>query len=259
MVGDPPARGDSVYKMKYLTAFVVDGHDINIRPAPFEREWMDGTDQRFAYRCLPLNIANAHGWELLCSSAFSAIWDGRNGNDAIRVKARGGNTSTPAISHFGNGVLTFHVPCLFRTEPGIDLFVTGPLNNPKDAIAALSAIVETDWSPYTFTMNWKFTRPFQKIYFEADEPYCHVFPLARDSLEEVAPRIRPMSENSELNREHQRWSESRNSFNATLIEPNSKAAKDKWQKSYFRGVSPSGPSGPNDHRSRLRLPPFTTE
>jgi Family of unknown function (DUF6065) len=30
-----------------------------------ERAWMDATDQRFAYRCLPLNIANAHGWEIL--------------------------------------------------------------------------------------------------------------------------------------------------------------------------------------------------
>ncbi|WP_256375668.1 DUF6065 family protein [Chelativorans sp. J32] len=73
--------------MKELTAYVVDGHDVRIRPAPLEREWMDNTDQRFAYRCLPLNIANAHGWELLCTTAFSAIWDGRPSIDAIRLKS----------------------------------------------------------------------------------------------------------------------------------------------------------------------------
>ena len=44
-----------------LTAYVVDGHTVDIRPAPADREWMDNIDQRFAYRCLPLSIANAHG------------------------------------------------------------------------------------------------------------------------------------------------------------------------------------------------------
>lgn len=160
--------------MKDLTAYVIDGHELRIRPAPLERAWMDVTDQRFAYRCLPLNIANTHGWEILCTTAFSAIWDGRPGLDAIRIEAQSG-AGAPAISHFGNGVLTFHVPCLFKTEPGVDLFATGPINRPKDGIAPLTGIIETDWSPYTFTMNWMFTRPQQRVSFEADEPFCHIF------------------------------------------------------------------------------------
>ena len=59
-----------------LTAYVIDGHQIDIRPAPLERNWMEATGQRFAYRCLPLNIANAFGWEISCGSGFSASWDG---------------------------------------------------------------------------------------------------------------------------------------------------------------------------------------
>lgn len=66
-----------------LTAHVLDGHTLDIRPAPHERDWMDATDQRYAYRCLPLAIANAHGWELLCQAGFEAIWDGRDSLDAI--------------------------------------------------------------------------------------------------------------------------------------------------------------------------------
>ena len=56
--------------MNQLIAYVIDGHELRIRPAPVEREWMDDSDQRFAYRCLPLNIANAHGWEILCTPGF---------------------------------------------------------------------------------------------------------------------------------------------------------------------------------------------
>jgi hypothetical protein len=245
--------------MKKLTAYVVDGHELRIRPAPVEREWMDDTDQRFAYRCLPLNIANSHGWEILCTTAFSAIWDGRPNLDAVRIRTRSPGTAPPAISHFGSGTLTFHIPCLFRTDPEVDLFVTGPINRPKDGIAALSGIVETDWSPYTFTMNWKFTRPNQRVHFELDEPFCHVFPLARGSLESVMPAVRRLSEQPDLHQEFRKWSESRNVFNADLADPASKAVQDKWQKAYFRGMYPSGAPGPDGHRSRLRLRPFGTE
>ncbi|MDM9623354.1 hypothetical protein A6U87_07275 [Rhizobium sp. AC44/96] len=241
--------------MKSLTAYVIDGHDVRIRPAPVDRDWMNATDERFAYRCLPLNIANAHGWEILCTSAFSASWDGRKGKDAIRVRSRSG-TIASAVSHFGDGILTFHVPCLFRTEAGMDLFVTGPINRPKDAISPLSGVIETDWSPYTFTMNWKFTRPFQKVYFDADEPFCHLFPVKRGGLESIEPDIRNLSDNPDLNREYDQWTKSRNTFNADLGDQDSRAAQDRWQKSYFRGEAPSGASGPGDHRSKLRLKPF---
>src|SRR5437899_1905042 len=103
-----------------LTAYLIDGYRIDIRPAPVERDWMEATRERFAYRCLPLNIANAHGWELLCPSGFSAIWHGGPELNAVHVEPND-RTLPPAISHFGHGTLTFHIPCVFRTEPGFDL------------------------------------------------------------------------------------------------------------------------------------------
>src|SRR5262249_19521700 len=72
-------------RMTKLIAYVIDGHTVDIRPAPMERAWMDATDQRFAYRCLPLNIANAHGWEILAPSGFSVYWDGRAIKEAVYV------------------------------------------------------------------------------------------------------------------------------------------------------------------------------
>src|SRR3989442_536780 len=37
-----------------------------LRPASPRRRWMEETTDRFAYRCLPLSIANQHGWEPFC-------------------------------------------------------------------------------------------------------------------------------------------------------------------------------------------------
>ena len=57
-----------------------------IRPAPATRPWMDDTPESFAYRCLPLNIANAHGWEVLSPCGFEAVWDGGTGVEAVGLR-----------------------------------------------------------------------------------------------------------------------------------------------------------------------------
>lgn len=237
-----------------LTAYVLDNHTLDIRPAPRERDWMDATEQHYAYRCLPLAIANASGWELLCQRGFLADWNGGNTLDAIRVHALDGG-APPAVSHFGYGVLTFHVPCLFRTDAGVDLMVSGPLNRPKDGIAGLTGIVETDWSPYTFTMNWRFTRP-GRVRFDAGEPFCHLMPLQRALTENVQAEWRPIAEAPELKRLHDEWTASRGQFLHDLGDPQSEASRQKWQRGYFRGVSGDDPQPAPGHRSRLRLPPL---
>src|SRR6185503_1989240 len=117
-------------------------HQVTIRPAPLERDWMDGTPEHYAYRCLPLNIANAHGWEVLCPNGFSAVWNGGGNKEDITI-APDGNERCPATSHFGSGILTFQLGCLFRTDPEFDLIAQGPINRPKDAIFALSGVIET--------------------------------------------------------------------------------------------------------------------
>jgi hypothetical protein len=248
----PPA---SIGKLT-LVAYPVDGHDIEIRPAPVGRDWMEQTDQRFAYRCLPLNIANTYGWEILCASGFVAVWNGEPSLGAISIISDG-DAPAPAFSHFGHGVLTFSMPCLFRTEPGFDLMVQGPINRPKDAIAALSAVIETDWSPYTFTMNWVFTRPGTPIRFEKGEPYCHVFPIRRGDLDAVVPEIHALSANATLKAQYGAWSTSRERFNTDLLRPGSQAESEKWQKMYYRGVAPGSENVQSEgHRTRLRVRAF---
>ncbi len=170
-----------------LTCYVRDGWRPKIRPAEATRAWMDASPERFAYRCLPLNIANAHGWEILASTGVSAYWTGGGGVEDVVVRPDPGTPADAApVSLFGQGVLTFHVFGLFRTPPGWNLWVGGSPNLPKDAIYPLTGVVETDWAPYTFTMNWRFTRRYRRVRFERDEPICFIFPVQRAVLEEVS-------------------------------------------------------------------------
>ncbi|AUN32937.1 DUF6065 family protein [Niveispirillum cyanobacteriorum] len=238
-----------------LTCYAMHGEPPLLRAAPATRDWMDGTPQAYAYRCLPLNIANAHGWEILCRTGFTAHWDGGASKDAIVITPDPG-TVAPAISHFGSGVLTFHIEAVFRTEPGWSLYAQGPVNAPKDGIAPLTGIIETDWAPYSFTMNWKFTALGRVARFDAGEPFCAIFPIQRRLLESVEPEIRSLKDDPELEQRFQEWSTGRLRFNADLAQPGSAAQAEKWQKSYYLGLNPDGSPADPDHLIKLRPPGF---
>jgi hypothetical protein len=216
---------------------------------------MDQTTNRFAYRCLPLNIANAHGWLILNTVPFIANWNGEPDIGAISVQSCGVGTPLLARSHFGYGVLTFNVNGLFRTEPGYDLMVSGPLNRPKDAIQPLCGIVETDWAPFTFTMNWKFTRKFSSVSFESDEPFCMIFPIKRGLIQAFEPEIRPMKEDKDVYEAYKAFAKSRDEFNESLKVPGSRAQTLGWQKDYFRGDTQFA-SAPSDHQMKIRIKDF---
>ena len=236
-----------------LECFVEPGVDFRMRPAPHRRAWMDATPDRYAYRCLPLAIANAHGWEILNRAPFQARWNGKDTLDAITLATADGQPHRDAVSHFGAGVLTFHVHCLFKTPPGYDLWIMGPTNRFKNGIQPLSALVETDWSPYTFTMNWKFTGPDTVIEFEEDEPIATVFPIRRGVVETFEPVVRTPTDDPDLWQEFLAWRESRNNFNKDLKVAGSEAQSQKWQKAYMTG--PEEELIPS-HRSKLRLKDF---
>lgn len=243
-----------------LLCYLHPGWEPLIRPAEATRPWMDDTPESFAYRCLPLNVANAHGWEILCPCDAEAYWTGGSGVQDVVVRlppaVTGSRRDAAPVSLFGQGVLTFHIQALFRTPPGWDLWITGSPNRPKDGIAPLSAVVETDWSPYTFTMNWQFTRRNRLVRFRENEPVCFIFPVQRGVLEGVRPKLVPMESDPALMKQFHAWSRSRSEFQARVAAEPPRDPAAKWQKRYYRGQAMPGGTAAPDHRTRLRLRPF---
>src|SRR5262249_32268198 len=240
-----------------LLCYLHPGWEPLIRPAEATRAWMDRTPESFAYRCLPLNIANAHGWEILTPIAFDACWTGGTETSDVSIRIpEGAQPELASVSIFGQGVLTFHIFGLFRTPPGWNLWVGGSPNQPKDGIFPLSGVIETDWAPYTFTMNWRFTRPNHWVHFDAQEPVCFVFPVERGYLEKVTPKLVPMELDPELMRQFKAWSESRDAFQAKVAKDVPKAGSEKWQKRYYRGIDMAERAPRGDHQIKLRLKPF---
>lgn len=222
---------------KTLVAYQLDGQ-MTLRPAPTQRDWMDRTPDRFVRRCLPLLMANTSGWELLCPRPVTVRWDGDNGIDGVRI-----DPPTAGISsHFGNGILTFGLPYLFRTPPGVNLLVRGPANSPKDGLSPLEGLVETDWSPSSITMNWKFTRP-ASTRFEQDEPIAMLVPQQRGDLESYSVYTLPISAEPDLDAAFQHWSAGRTHFIEHHLD------RRAWQKDYMLGRG----APPGQHQRRRPL------
>src|SRR5262245_54094351 len=63
--------------MHKLVAYKIHANDsAPLRSARRDRRWIEETDQKFAYRCLPLLIANQYGWEIISTHHIRAAWDG---------------------------------------------------------------------------------------------------------------------------------------------------------------------------------------
>ena len=224
-----------------------------IVPGASERDWMDRTPDRFAYRCTPLSIANASGWELINPVDLTVSWNGGAGLEDIVVRADDGSVPAYASSHFGSGILTFQTGYLFRTDPDWVIWCRGSPNRMKAGIAPLDGIVETNWAPFTFTMNWRFLQP-GSVRFEAGEPFCFLSLWPSVALEEVTPRLRPLASDPDLEREYASWRDSRLAFNRKLAQQDPEAQGQKWQRFYLQGQSPTGKlRAADDHRIKRRL------
>jgi hypothetical protein len=233
---------------KTVTAWQIFPNDnrVEIRPSTNERDWMDRTNNRFSYKCLPLLIANMHGWGVYAQNRIVVNWNGGLQTADINLKEDGQGT---AQSLFGYGIVTLQIMHLITTPPGYNLYVTGMPNHIKKNITALTGVIETDWSPYTFTMNWQITEPNYDIVFEPGEPICWFFPVQRTLFDDFNYEHRNLAENPTLqenfylfqtNRMNHKYSQSYN--------------KGDYELNYFRGQMPDGSGCPiSDHRTKLRL------
>lgn len=226
------------------------GVDLDIEPAPVQREWMDRSPDRFAYRCLPLNIANAHGWQLRLRAGFRVRVIGEPGRETLEFQHETPD-DPPAVSHFGMGTVTFHIPALITTPPGVALYVTGPVNQTKPGIAPLSGIVETDWLPFTFTMNWRLYVRDRWVRFDKGEPFCMFFPVKLDDIEAYDVEVCDLADNPRLQADLEAYSQSRQKFLEDLAREDPVAKAKGWQKDYMQG--PAVKDNAPRHRTSLKL------
>lgn len=239
-----------------LEAFIMGGPRITLVPSSPSREWMDNFPDRHPYRCLPLSIANAHGWDVLCPVPLEITWNGGPLVSDLTIRATEPLPDSAPLEHFtrsnfSRGILTLHTGYLFRTPPGWNLLATGPFNKPKPGIAPLTGIIETDWLPYPFTMNWQMLGP-GTVRFEKDEAFCTLVPIPKDYLQNWDVVTHDLKDDPVLECEQNAFKEARDAFMVRFNARDPEALKQAWQRHYFVGRHPDGRIVDN-HTNKLRL------
>ena len=226
--------------------------------ADWRRDWMDGTANKFAYRCLPLTIANQTGWFVNNPVGFTAVWTGLATPDSVLFKfdTDPGTWRQWINNQFGHGILTWATPFLFRTRPaGSRVLILGPANRFKHGAQPLTAILESDWMSASFTMNWKLTCPGQPVRFEVGEPLLQAVPLAVNlcaDLERAAVTYRRVSDDPAMAESYLQWKRSRDGFKQA--QRTGEADPDAWQKDYFKGRGATAPAVAGGHMTKV-VPP----
>jgi hypothetical protein len=154
-------------------------------------------------------------------------------------------------SNFSRGIITFHLDYLIETEPDWGILATGPFNDPKPTAAPLTGIVESDWLPYPFTMNWQLIRP-GITRFEEGEPFCLFLPVPLRVLPNTQVQIHRLADDPELEARHNQFRNARDGFMQRVRAGDPEAIKEAWQRHYFVGRHPDGVLAP-EHLNKLRV------
>ena len=227
--------------------------------ADLQRDWMDASPNRFAYRCLPLSIVNQTGWWIKNPVGFTATWRGVSLPGTIDFQFDGApDTWSGWINNqFGGGIITWNTPFLFRTRPeGSRLLVCGPVNQFKTYAQPLTALIESDWMSMSFTMNWKVVLPNQPVRFDAGEPLFQAIPLVSNvcaDLEAASVTYQRLTDDPEVYQAYQAWNEGRRNFHVQKAKGEVKP--DDWQKDYFHGRDSLGQAPATVHMTKVKPPP----
>ncbi|MEI6203446.1 MAG: DUF6065 family protein [Enhydrobacter sp.] len=239
-----------------IEAFKIDPYGYELVPSAPLRDWMDAFPDRHPYRCLPLSIANAHGWDVLCPATIDVTWNGGPLVADLTVELVGEmpgklNIEHFARSNFSRGIVTLHTSYLFRTPADWDILVSGPFNRPKANAYPLTGIIESDWLPYPFTMNWQIMSP-GTVRFEKGEPFCTILPIPKHYIEDWEMVVHELSDDPVLAAEQQTFRQSRDGFMKKLNAGEPAAVKQGWQRHYFVGRHPDG-TRVDEHSNKLRV------
>jgi hypothetical protein len=204
-------------------------------PLTAKRKWMNESREKFAYKCLPLTVANQYGYAVLCPADFTLDWwGGKEEKDVdFQVISEEEYFKEHLHSYFGGGTFTIHLDFLIKTPEGFSTYIRGVPNETKQGLKPLDGIVETDWLSYTFTYNFLLTEP-GSYSFKKGEPLFVFFPIERGTVENFELKESRVEEDPELFRDFEDY------HNKRLKSLSVQGAKPVFQNFYRNGTKASG-------------------
>ena len=250
-----------------LTAYDLGVGNLIIKPGIKKRDWMDETPGQYAYRCLPMQVANTFGWDLFAPDDFIISWNGEQDQSTLQINYPADDNHF-AASTFGSGIVTFHPGYLFRSDPAWDLLILPPANHDQASKFAtcLSGIVETSWLDFTFTLNWKLHEA-GTFHWKREWPVGRIVPIPHD-YDNIETELLQISDRGDLEKKYNQWADQRTQtisdinivYGTGKDSGNVKVGKPKteWEKNYYTGKRLNG-ERISGHTISRKFPEFKNE
>jgi hypothetical protein len=166
--------------MNSINAYVVPGAKVKIEQTRVQREWMDNTSDRHAYKCFPLAMANSIGYSISFLEDIEFVWDGISDSSDTHVKIIRGQDSCNTVR--GNSTVSFHSGIFFKTDEDVSMLSIVPPNYFIDGAVPFTSIISTSFHDDMLPIAWKITRPNVNIVIPAGTPVITIIPISLKNL-----------------------------------------------------------------------------
>jgi Family of unknown function (DUF6065) len=229
---------------KAIDIYVSSPIHATISQTSVRREWMDDTWDKHAYRCFPVNTANAVGLSISFPEDITFIWDGISDSTPDHIKILAGEKYCSTAR--GNATISFNTGLVVKTDETTSIMSIVPPNFFLYGAEAFTSVMSTSFYNQAFPVAWRATAVNVPITIPAGFPVATLIPI---SLKELAE--------TEINF----WGEDPEKFGNDWLAYNSEYGKTvgeismsgKWADFYRNAVDHRGNSIGSHEVSALRL------
>jgi hypothetical protein len=170
--------------MTNITVYKHKNHPVKIEQTQIQRDWMEMTIDRHAYRCFPVSLVNTLGWSISFNEDIEFIWDGISDTTEHHVKILKGPEGV-CNTQRGNATISFYTGLYFKTEEDMSIISIVPPNYFIDGATPFTSVITTSFFEDAYPVAWRVTRPNTKILIPAGTPVATLIPISLGNLSDI--------------------------------------------------------------------------
>jgi hypothetical protein len=157
---------------------------VKIEQTSIQRDWMNETDNRHAYKCFPVSLANTIGWSVSYLDDIEFIWDGISDSTDKHVKIL---KAAPGIcsTQRANATISFYTGIFFKTDENTSMLQIVPPNYFIDGATPFTTVISTSFFEDAYPVAWRITRPNTIIRIPAGTPIATFIPISLGALSDL--------------------------------------------------------------------------
>lgn len=169
--------------MSKIVAYKRPGSKVKIEQTRVQRDWMDATGGRHAYKCFPVTLANSIGYSISFTEDIEFIWDGIDDPTQDHVKIlKGPQSITPQR---GNATVSFNTDIIFKTDNNMSMLSIVPPNYFIEGAVPFTTIMSTSFHNEPIAAAWRITKANEIIRIPAGTPVITLIPISLTELCEI--------------------------------------------------------------------------